>query len=443
MTDLISIGSSGLRAYQSALGTTSDNIANAQTAGYVRRTIQLQEAAPGANSPLYRAATAPGGVIVGGVQRSIDQWLVEDARTSTGDAERASVKLDWLNATERAINDGPNGVGSATTAVFNAADNLAADPTNNAARTAFLQAVSGASDTIRGTADKLASVSNGVAAVASDNVSQLNSNLVALQRINSSLLRSRDGSTSQASLLDDRDRLLDQLSAMVPIKASFDSHGAVSVTLQGSNPASLLSGPQIATFSVSMGADARLAFSVDGTLVQPGSGALAGLTSAADHIATQRSGLDQLATQFASQLNAAHESGFDANGKPGLPLVDISAGASTLFANTLNPSQVAAADAASDNGNMLSFAGLRGAGGVEQGWAQLAAAQAQTVSTAKAEDAAASSRRDGATQARSELSSVDLDREAAELMRFQQAYQASARVIQVARDTFQSILSAI
>ncbi|WP_369795540.1 flagellar basal body rod C-terminal domain-containing protein [Synechococcus sp. GFB01] len=39
------------------------------------------------------------------------------------------------------------------------------------------------------------------------------------------------------------------------------------------------------------------------------------------------------------------------------------------------------------------------------------------------------------------MSGVDLDREAADLIRLQQAYEASARVIQVARDTMQTILN--
>jgi flagellar hook-associated protein 1 FlgK len=45
--------------------------------------------------------------------------------------------------------------------------------------------------------------------------------------------------------------------------------------------------------------------------------------------------------------------------------------------------------------------------------------------------------------ARDHVSGVDLDHETADLVRFQQAYEGSARVIQVARETFQSILSAI
>ena len=48
--------------------------------------------------------------------------------------------------------------------------------------------------------------------------------------------------------------------------------------------------------------------------------------------------------------------------------------------------------------------------------------------------------RDGAVAARDAVSGVDLDSEAVDLLRFQQAYQASSRVIQVARETLQTIL---
>jgi flagellar hook-associated protein 1 len=50
---------------------------------------------------------------------------------------------------------------------------------------------------------------------------------------------------------------------------------------------------------------------------------------------------------------------------------------------------------------------------------------------------------EGATAARDAISGVNLDQEAVDLMRFQQAYQASSRIIQVSRDIFQSILDAV
>ena len=443
MTDLMSIGASGLRAYRDALGTTSDNIANAQTAGYVRRTTRLAESAGSGDMPLYRAQTSPGGVLVDGVQRSVDEWLVEDSRTSIGSAERASARLQWLQAGERALDDGENGVGQSLTAMFNAADTLAADPTNTAWRLSFLQSVGNAVDAFRATAAELQSVSGGIATAASAGVDQANSDVAALQRVNEALLRSRDGSTNQASLMDERDRLLDSLSGALPVSITLDAHGAATVRVIGSSGPALLDGPSIAQLGVTAAPGGTLSLTLAGGMIAPSSGSLSGLAAAASTISDERSALDQLASQFATQLNTAHQAGKDLNGNPGGPLVSFGGTAASLAAMSLAPGDVAAADAVSDNGNLLSFAALRGAGGTEQGWAQMVSAHAQSVSAAKAQDSAASTRRDGALSARAELSGVDLDHEAAELLRFQQAYEGSARVIQVARETFQSILQAI
>jgi flagellar hook-associated protein 1 FlgK len=71
------------------------------------------------------------------------------------------------------------------------------------------------------------------------------------------------------------------------------------------------------------------------------------------------------------------------------------------------------------------------------------ASQAQTVASARAQDAAAATRADASAAARDGVSQVDLDTEAAELLRFQQAYSAAARTIQVARETMQTLLSSL
>ena len=57
--------------------------------------------------------------------------------------------------------------------------------------------------------------------------------------------------------------------------------------------------------------------------------------------------------------------------------------------------------------------------------------------------AAAATRADAAAAARDNVSQVDLDKEASELIRFQQAYSAAARTIQVARETMQTLLSSL
>ena len=67
---------------------------------------------------------------------------------------------------------------------------------------------------------------------------------------------------------------------------------------------------------------------------------------------------------------------------------------------------------------------------------------ATTLAARRSVAAAQATIHDNAVAARDTVSGVNLDEEAVDLIRFQQAYNASSRIIQVARETFQSILDA-
>lgn len=441
MSDLLAIGYSGLRAYSKSLGTVADNIANAQTPGYARRELNLAEAVNGSASVLYRTGVNPGGVDIQGVSRSVDAWLTEDARLSSGDAARAAARLGWLDKVEGALSDDSNGVATGLTKLFTTADLLTADPANTTLRTQFLQAADDVASGFRGTAGQLSSMADGIAGAAASEVADFNANLEALEQINVGLRKARAGTTNEASLLDERDRLLDKLSAQAGVSATFDAKGAVTLRAAGSGDL-LVGGGVVTPISVSADAAGRLSYSVGGADLAISTGSLAGQAEAANHVADQRAALDTLAADFASQLNAAHQAGTDANGNAGAALFT-GATAATLTAATLTTAEVAAADASGTNGNMLRFGALRGASDPEARWSGHLATQAQATASARAHDAAAATRAEGAAAARSAVSEVDLDKEAAELLRFQQAYQAAARTIQVARETMQTLLNSL
>jgi len=440
MSDLLAIGASGIKAYSRALSTVGDNIANAQTPGYVRRSVRMEEATAAGDIVLSRNSIRPGGVLAAGVTRAVDEWLVDDARIASGDAARSSAKLSWVTATESALDDGADGIGASLTAIFNTADQLTADPGSATLRSKFLQSVDDSAAAFRRTAASLSSAASGVASEAQGTAAQLNTDLTALSRVNDGLRRARAGSTNEATLLDERDRLVDTISAKTSVTATTGSRGTVS--LQAPDGTILLDGTTVAQISATVATDGKIGFLINGggALISS-SGTMAGLTDAASHIAQQRTNLDTLASQFANELNAAHQSGFDANGNSGAALLVFNGSAATMAAVALSQTDVAAADAGSANGNMLGLTGLRSSGGVEAGWAAMVAAQSQTAAATRANEAAASTRRDGAFAARDSISAVDLDREAAELLRFQQAYEAAARTIQVARETMQTMLN--
>lgn len=442
MSDLLSIGASGIKAYSRALATVSDNIANAQTPGYARRTAQLEEVTAAGNSVLYRNNVQPGGVLISGVTRAVNDWLVADSRVASSEAGRNSSRLEWMEVTESALADGDNGVGSSITAIFNAADQLSANPGDTTLRNGFLQAVGNAADAFRRTAASLESASAGISADAQGKVDAVNANLAALQRVNEGLARAREGSTNMATLLDERDRLIDDISASIGVTATFDARGAATLRSSAPGAQTLLDGPTLASLSVTTTADGRISYGIStGGSIAPVSGALAGLSDVAGTVADRRASLDTQANSFASDLNTRHQVGFDAQGNAGVALLNPGSGAASIVAAALTADQVAASDGSSSNGNILAFNSLRGTGGAEANWAALVSQHSQATASARAQEAASTTRRDSAFDARNEVSAVDLDKEAAELLRFQQAYEAAARTIQVARETMQTIFN--
>ena len=443
MSDLLGLGASGIGVYSRALATIGDNIANAQTPGYARRNTVIAEQADNGQSILHRTQFSAGGALASGVRRAVDPWLIEDARASASDAGQATARLGGLEATEAVLSNGGDGVGQAMTGFFNRADELAANPGDVTRRNTFLASVNDVASSFRGTSQGLSRAASGVSTAAGAAVDQLNSDTSALVRVNDGLRRARDGSTNQASLLDQRDALVDSIAATLPVDVSYDAKGVATLKLP---EGVLLSGNTAVKVAVTTAADGNLSFSAafaDGnTLLRPRGGTLAGQVEAAAHVGDQSARLDALALQFAAAVNLQHQAGRDAAGNAGVAVLT-GTGAGDLAAVALTTADVAAADGSGANGNALAFGNLRTAAGGEASWASLVAQQAQAVAGAKAQDSAAATRRDGAATARSDVSAVDLDREAAELVRYQQAYQASARVIQVARETMQTILNAL
>ena len=104
MSDLLSLGASGVRAYQTALNVVGENISNASTKGYVRRDVQLREVAPGAAGSILQIQTKVlGGVEATGVKRGWDEFRAAEVRTTSADVSRTEAGMIWLERIERTL----------------------------------------------------------------------------------------------------------------------------------------------------------------------------------------------------------------------------------------------------------------------------------------------------------------------------------------------------
>jgi flagellar hook-associated protein 1 FlgK len=449
MSDLLGLGLSAVTAYRTALSAIGDNVANAETPGYARRDVRLQEGVNiGSRSPLYREDLIFSGVEAASIGRAWDSYRAADSRYAASASGRADVRQQWLGAIETNLGDGPTAVGSRIGAFFNAGEALAATPSDRLGRTAMLSTLGDAAGSIRDTAQALARVSNGIAGATTQEIDALNSELKALAEVNTALRQAAPNQTTFASLQDERDRLLDSISARIDITATIGEKGTVTVSLGGVSGVTILNAQQRAEISSATATDGRIQLRMfwDGTTspLPATGGRLAGLVDVAASTADKRAEVEAIAQQFVTDVNNWNAQGRTAAGVAGAPLLSMTAGAMSLAVATTDPAAIAAASAdGTENGNLLSLSALRGPNGVENRWAALVAAQAQSLNSAAAEAAAAATRRDNSFAARDEVSGVDLDREAAELLRYQRAYDASARIIQVARETMQTILDVL
>lgn len=444
MSDLFIIGASGTKAYRQAMAAISENIANASTEGYSRRSVTTVESGSStATMATYVSRANFGGTEVSGVSRAADPYLDAAVRYTGMALTNSTARLRWMSDIEGALNDTDTGVGQSMTAMFQNIDKLAASPSDTSLRVTTLDSINRVAQAFGNTAADLAQVSSGIATEAQSSVDAINRSLSALANINNSLLRAQPGTSAYAQLLDSRDAALNTLSSNVNVDISFGTHDQAVISYNGQN---LVQGQNATTVALTVNANGTLALATSGgtALTAPSNGTLGGLFSAASTASQRRTSLDTLAQQFVTDMNAWHAQGRTDAGAAGGALLSGTT-AATVTALITDPAALATKSTDGTlNGNLLTASTvLRGNGSVEQGWTAMIATQANLLASVKAEQTTAQGRSDQAIAAREAVSGVDLDMEAAELLRLQQAYSGSAKILQIAKETVDAILQII
>ena len=444
MSDLLSIGASGVRAYQTALDTVGENIANSGVGGYSRRTVSLREISVG--SGLSAGGVSAGiGVVASGIQRTSDTYAAAALRSAGTDLTRTTTTAAWLDRVGKAL-DG-NNISARITEFFNASSALAAEPASSALRATFLAAAGNVANAVSATGTAFDQVDEDIDAQAAQTAQTLTSLGASLVRINDGLGRTTPNTAAAAQLLDQRDAVLDQMSAISDLKTSVDSLGRTTVALGSGSGAPFveIDRSNIVAYRRS-GSDVSFMVSnpAGWTTLDPMGGALAGLVEGAQRSSIARAGVESIVSDFTTKINDIHKAGQGLDGSTNLALFTVGARATDLALNDLVTYDKVAASAPGlgqrDASNLAGFDAVRAANGFEAQVTGLITANAAQLKQRNTIAEAQTAIRAGAETALSTATGVNLDSEAIDLMRFQQAYQASSRAIQVARDTLQSIL---
>ncbi len=440
-SDLLSIAKSGAKAARIALDVTAQNIANASSEGYVRRTVRLEEvSAAGGIGRIGDVSLS--GVRVDQVIRNADLFRQSEVRRTGADLSRADAEVSGLESVEAAIEQ--TGVFNSIVEFEGALQQLAVDPTDTALRASVVETTRTMARTFNIAATSLDTAGQGIRFEAADDVDQVNLLAQELSRVNLRLARAADASSDQTSLLDQRDSLLQQISERVDVSVTFAADFTADVRIGGAAGPLLVDGGTAGTMAMATAGDGTISFTLDGNPVTPLSGALVGRGQALVKLADTRSELDTIANSIIATVNASQASGAALDGSPGIAMLTGSGAAGIALAfddGALLATAPAGSGANSrDPGNLSALRSALAANDASGAMDALlfdvsATVRGRTI-TRNTLDAIASN----ASIALNAQAGVDLDQEALNLVRFQQAFQASGRVMQVASDLFDTLL---
>ncbi|MFY8088325.1 MAG: flagellar hook-associated protein FlgK, partial [Rubrivivax sp.] len=321
---LLSIGSRAMAANYVALQTTGNNIANANVEGYSRQRVELSTAA----SQYSGDGNIGRGVDVKGVTRAHDQFLTREAEGAQSMAQMDQARLSALKRLEEAFPTGERGVGHAATLFLNAMTDLAGQPADQGLRQAVLARADEVAVRFNQVSQQLDALQYDVNDSLNEGIQRVNALAQGLAQINSKIAGSASTRGVPNELLDERDRLLAQISQKLQVKILTGADQTVNVFVGGGR--SLVIGNSAAKLSVADDpADPSrkaLAFNdqsgerlIDSELL--GGGDMAGMLKFQNEdLVLARNRMGQMASALAGMVNRQQALGLNLQGQAGADL---------------------------------------------------------------------------------------------------------------------------
>lgn len=445
----LEIARSAILARQTELEVVSHNVANASTPGYARRRVMLT-AVPGEQRP--GAPVSGLGVAVSGIDRTGDRLLAAQIDLETSHLGRESVTYNALCQVETAAcgSDG-QGLITALNGFFDAISKVGADPSASTPRQEVLSAAENLCDCVRTMDTELRAVLARNDQQVQTTVARVNALAQQVADLNARV--GETGGSQSLDLIEQRDAAVRELAQLCGAAAIQRAAGQVDVMI-GGHP--LVQGAQASALDCNNVPDPTPGFpayhqvSFRGNTPPEGlGGRLAGLVEVrVSGIQQAIADLNDFVASFANKFNAQHETGYDLNGDPGLPVFrfDPVSPAQTLAVNDLlagKPSLLAAADAPGEPGNgrnATALEALRSSGTLLQDHLDYITGIANAVSVAKSRTDARQTVVDALDARYSEMTGVSADEEALNLSVAERAYAAAQRVAQTALAILDGIL---
>ena len=442
----LNIALSAIRAQQYAMDVTGHNIANANTPGYRR-----QEAILIANDPMSGSFGTTGvgmpqlgtGVLVHSVRRAQTDFLDTQVRTAnqwmgTWDARNTALgQLEPLLA-----EPGDAGLSAAINRFWNSWYDLSAAPESLPSRVAVVESGVALADRIQTLHHDLRALqvdTDGRIAAAAHDINAIAAEIAGL---NEQITQPMPGVYQPNDLLDRRSELLEKLSQLVRIEVY--GQGGVDMIVSVGGRA-IIQGNQFAKIDITTGPTgmSQLVWAEDGSEVLATGGELKGLMEIRDDVVgSYLESLDDITEAIITRVNAIHSTGITMSGAPagnffvpGTTSADIAVNP----ALTGSPSEVAAGVAGNGPGDnwvadsiaKLGDEALIGTETIGSAYSALVAQIGSHAEEARMRTEMYTISLNQRRTQRESIAGVSIDEEMVNMVKFQQAYNAAARIFTV------------
>jgi flagellar hook-associated protein 1 FlgK len=345
LSDLFGISVGALQAFQSALNVTSNNIANANTPGYAKETVELTAAKPQSNG----SVTVGNGVTVVGISRSFSQATANQLNASQSALGQLNALQSYSSQIDNLVGTTAGGLSTALQNFYGAWSDVANSPASSATRQALLGKAQSVAASLQSNSAQLDALNGDINGRITSDVQQINTLATSISKLNTQIVVSTAQAGGQApnELIDQRDQLVSNLSKLTGISTTLDTNGALNVFVGNGQPL-VLQGNTTSLTTVANQFDAsQLEISTstsNGNVISGAitSGDLGGLLAARSQVVNPtKNELGQIATALSQTVNQQQNAGLDLTGQLGANL--FSAGAPLASASTKNTGGATAA----------------------------------------------------------------------------------------------------
>lgn len=425
----LNIGVTGLRAAQVGMDVTSHNIANVNTPNFQRQIVQLQDVVYNSGSPKIPSGA---GVTVASINNVNDPLLMRTYPTALSDSEEYNKLASLAKPFDGLLNNPALNLSQAMQDTFNAFQDVADTPTSIPIRQNAINTAQNFVDKSNSLMGELNSLKDSLTSEFKISAESINSLSSSIAEMNEQI--QRVGSNSSAGLISQRDAMTFELSKLTGVEISSDKQRITTTSgklLVSGNTSTEIKPEDIAQISGgSIGGTNKFIT----TMLNP---AINKLPEAINHVATE--------------INAQAVKGYDMNGELGVPIFNVSDTKLSNFSmNITDPKTLGASttnNGIGDGTNAQNISDLRnklfGGQTLQKEYAGIISNFDNKVKNYSDMSNMYQGISTGIENKIKSISGVNLDEEAANLLKYQQMYQANAQVIKTQNEMFGTLINMV